>query len=49
MIDSVRAHQHSAGAEGTSAEEEDIERSAGGLSTKIHTPTYALGNPILFF
>lgn len=51
MIDStiVRAHQHSAGAEGTSAEEEDIGRSAGGLSTKIHTATDALGNPILFF
>lgn len=51
MIDAtiVRAHQHSAGAKGTSAEEENIGRSAGGLSTKIHTVTDALGNPIRFF
>lgn len=51
MIDAtiVRAHQHSAGAKGTSAQEEDIGRSAGGLSTKIHTVVDALGNPVLFF
>jgi transposase len=45
MIDStiVRAHQHSAGLG------EDIGRSRGGLSTKIHTVVDALGNPCLFF
>jgi len=51
MIDStiVRAHQHSSGAKGSSAESEAIGRSVGGLSTKIHTVVDALGNPILFF
>ena len=45
MIDStiVRAHQHSAG------RGEDIGRSRGGLSTKIHAVVDALGNPLLFF
>ncbi|NEP85327.1 MAG: transposase [Okeania sp. SIO3B3] len=32
----VRAHQHSAGAKDSSAEQEDIGLSIGGLSTKIH-------------
>jgi transposase len=45
----VRAHQHSAGAAGSSAEAEDIGRSRGGLSTKIHTLVDALGNPTHFF
>ena len=51
MIDStiVRAHQHSAGAKKSSAEQEDIGRSAGGLSTKIHTMVDSLGNPTRFF
>ncbi len=45
MLDStiVRAHQHSAGTG------EDIGRSSGGLSTKIHTVVDALGNPLIFF
>jgi transposase len=51
MIDAtiIRAHQHSAGAMGSSAEEEAIGRSAGGPSTKIHAVVDALGNPTLFF
>lgn len=51
MIDAtiVRAHQHSSGAAGSSAEEEAIGRSVGGLSTKIHAVVDALGNPTLFF
>jgi transposase len=44
MIDSaiVRAHQHSAGAP------QEIGRSKGGLSTKIHALVDALGNPLRF-
>jgi transposase len=51
MIDAtiVRAHQHSAGAKNSSAEEEDIGLSKGGLSTKINTVVDALGNPVSFF
>jgi len=51
MIDAtiVRAHQHSAGAKDSCAEAEDIGRSKGGLSTKIHSVVDALGNPIAFF
>ena len=51
MIDAtiVRAHQHSAGAKDSSAEQEDIGRSKGGLSTKIHGVVDALGNPTNFF
>jgi len=45
----VRAHQHSAGAKASCAEDEDIGRSRGGLSTKIHAVVDALGNPISFF
>jgi transposase len=50
MIDAtiVRAHQHSAGAKNSSAEKEDIGRSKGGLSTKIHAVVDALGNPVSF-
>jgi transposase len=51
MIDAtiVRAHQHSAGAKASRAEQEAIGRSKGGLSTKIHTVVDALGNPTDFF
>lgn len=51
MIDAtiVRAHQHSAGAKGSSAEEEKIGRSKGGLSTKIHAVVDADGQPTHFF
>jgi len=51
MLDAtiVRAHQHSAGANQSSADQEAIGRSKGGLSTKIHTVTDALGNPTHFF
>lgn len=45
----VRAHQHSAGAEQSTPEQEAIGRSKGGLSTKIHAVTDALGNPTHFF
>jgi transposase len=47
MIDStvVRAHQHSAGAVGRDPNQQAIGRSRGGLSTKIHALTDALGNP----
>ncbi len=48
MLDStiVRAHQHSAGAQGGHGQA--IGRSRGGLSTKIHTLVDALGNPVNF-
>lgn len=45
----VRADQHSAGAKDSSTEQENIGRSAGGLSTKIHGTVDALGNPTHFF
>lgn len=51
MIDStiVRAHQHSAGAIKREPEEcQAIGLSRGGLSTKIHATTDALGNPTGF-
>ncbi len=50
MIDAtiVRAHQHSAGAAYSSAEQENIGRSKGGLTTKIHGVVDALGNPTHF-
>lgn len=41
-------NKHSAGAKLSSAEQEAIGRSKGGLSSKIHTFTDALGNPTLF-
>ncbi|WP_353259920.1 IS5 family transposase [Prochlorothrix hollandica] len=51
MIDAtiVRAHQHSAGAKGSSKEDEDIGRSRGGLSTKIHAVVDGQGKPTHFF
>jgi transposase len=50
MIDStiVRAHQHSAGARKKGGENQAIGRSHGGLSTKIHALTDAVGNPVDF-
>jgi len=51
MIDAtiVRAHQQSAGAMHSTSLQEDIGRSVGGLSTKIHAVVDALGNPTRFF
>jgi transposase len=51
MIDAtiIRAHQHSAGAKDSAPLQEDIGRSSGGLSTKIHAVVDALGNPTRFF
>jgi len=48
LLDStvVRAHQHAAGAEGSSAQAEALGRSRGGFSTKIHVVVDALGNPV---
>jgi transposase len=50
MLDStiVRAHQHSAGALKKRGGDQAIGRSKGGLSTKIHALTDALGNPTGF-
>ncbi len=50
MIDStmIRAHQHSSGAVGRNPETQAIGRSRGGLTTKIHARTDALGNPTGF-
>ncbi len=45
----IRAHQHSAGAKASTPLQEDIGRSSGGLSTKIHAVVDALGNPTRFF
>jgi transposase len=51
MLDStlVRAHQHSADALKKRGGDQAIGRSKGGLSTKIHALTDALGNPTGFF
>jgi transposase len=48
MLDStvIRAHQHAAGAEGSSAEAEALGHSRGGFSTKIHLACDGLGNPV---
>ncbi len=45
----VRAHQHSAGAKQSTSALENIGRSVGGNSTKIHAVADALGNPTSFF
>jgi transposase len=42
----IRAHQHAAGAEGSSAEAEALGRSRGGFSTKIHLACDGLGKPV---
>jgi transposase len=48
LLDStvIRAHQHAAGAEGTTAEAEALGRSRGGFSTKIHVACDGLGKPV---
>jgi IS5 family transposase len=48
LIDStiIRAHQHAAGAEGSTAEDEAWGRSRGGFSTTIHVAVDGLGNPV---
>jgi transposase len=48
MLDStvIRAHQHAAGAEGSSAQAEALGRSRGGFSTKIHVACDGLGKPV---
>ena len=50
LIDStvVRAHACAAGAVGSDAQTQALGRSSGGFSTKIHTLTDALGNPLAF-
>jgi len=47
MLDStiIRAHQHAAGAENTTPEQEALGRSRGGFSTKIHVAIDGLGQP----
>jgi transposase len=48
LLDStiIRAHQHAAGAEGSSADAEALGRSRGGFSTKIHVACDGLGKPV---
>jgi len=48
LLDStiVRAHQHAAGAEGTTPQAEALGRSRGGFSTKIHVACDGLGKPV---
>jgi len=48
LLDStiIRAHQHAAGAEGSSAENEALGRSRGGFSTKLHIACDGLGKPV---
>ena len=48
LLDStiIRAHQHAAGAEGSSAESEALGRSRGGFSTKVHVACDGLGKPV---
>ena len=47
MLDStvIRAHQHSAGARNSTAEQEALGRSRGGVSTKIHVAVDGVGKP----
>jgi transposase len=47
MLDSttIRAHQHAAGMENTTPEQEALGRSRGGFSTKIHVAVDGLGKP----
>jgi transposase len=48
LLDStiIRAHQHAAGAKGSSAAAEALGRSRGGFSTKIHVACDGLGKPV---
>lgn len=47
MLDStvIRAHQHSAGQKNSTPEQEQLGRSRGGVSTKIHVAVDGLGKP----
>jgi transposase len=51
MLDStvIRAHQHSAGQKNSTAEQEQLGRSRGGVSTKIHVAVDGLGKPTKIF
>ena len=51
MLDStvIRAHQHSAGQKNSTPEREQLGRSRGGVSTKIHVATDGLGKPTQIF
>jgi transposase len=44
----IRAHQHAAGARGSTAEAEALGRSQGGFSTKIHLRVEGQGKPMTF-
>ena len=48
LLDStiIRAHQHAAGAKGSTAQAEALGRSRGGFSTKIHVACDGLGKPV---
>ena len=48
LLDStiIRAHQHAAGAKGSSAANEALGRSRGGFSTKVHVACDGLGKPV---
>jgi transposase len=48
LLDStiIRAHQHAAGAESSSAAAEALGRSRGGFSTKLHVACDGLGKPV---
>lgn len=48
LLDStvIRAHQHAAGAEGSTPAAEALGRSRGGFSTKIHVACDGLGQPV---
>jgi transposase len=51
MLDStvIRAHQHSAGQKNSTAQQEQLGRSRGGVSTKIHVAVDGLGKPTKLF
>ena len=51
MLDStvIRAHQHSAGQQNSTPEQEQLGRSRGGVSTKIHVAVDGLGKPTKIF
>jgi hypothetical protein len=44
----VRAHKHAAGVKGGNQNQEALDRSRGGFSTKIHLRTNAKGYPLTF-
>jgi transposase len=51
LLDStvIRAHQHSAGQKNSTPEQEQLGRSRGGVSTKIHVAVDGLGQPTKIF